>query len=622
MTRQSEFTWKFFKKDVATGRAICLLCTKTGIKESDASYAINTQAMFYHVTRVHHQKYEDVDATDGSCPPAAKRARQQLLICPPDDHWTKTQRIALAFVMNGDAYRHVEDEFFEAAFWESLSKCVPPVTRKDLSAAVRGLHAITKDFAVKLLQDKSVTLALDSWTNVCHEKIVNFVCLAPPVRVFWCSKDCDLDSATADYLASMISSVAADVEQADIRVVGIVSDNARNMTNGVDLVCSRPPHFFFPIRCAAHGVNLVMKDLLDRKGPGPLAASFEFMEQVVASFQGSQDLRRALLEHQEHLGLHKPLKLIKPSETRWNSQLRAMIRIEKLQEYVKLALSQSDQQWVRDDLQWKKLKEAIQVLKPFQIALDTVQKDKATCLGAWKAIECLRQDLGKLEKEFPCLKKITTEAWAKVFGRWATNFDCSLACAAGYLLDPSDRKHWDVQLPGDELNKAVMAICDFGSRYILRRSGILKYVAPAFGENDTKAVTNVVVEPPELLEKLATLRLELEKQLGQYVLHCAPFDDEPRQAECASEYWYRKVFVARELATAAIAVLGLCPTESSVERSFGEQSLVHTPLRNSLSEENVEAEVFLRQNFHLAFPDDPAVRKRAERLVEPDELVG
>ena len=57
-----------------------------------------------------------------------------------------------------------------------------------------------------------------------------------------------------------------------------------------------------------------------------------------------------------------------------------------------------------------------------------------------------------------------------------------------------------------------------------------------------------------------------------------------------------------------------------MERSFGQQSLVHTPLRNSLSDESIEAEVYIRMNFAIAFPDDPIVLRLSKGVSEEEEL--
>ena len=51
-----------------------------------------------------------------------------------------------------------------------------------------------------------------------------------------------------------------------------------------------------------------------------------------------------------------------------------------------------------------------------------------------------------------------------------------------------------------------------------------------------------------------------------------------------------------ELVNIATAILSICPSESSVERSFSLQSDVHSLERNKLSDELIEAEMHMKMN--------------------------
>ena len=51
-----------------------------------------------------------------------------------------------------------------------------------------------------------------------------------------------------------------------------------------------------------------------------------------------------------------------------------------------------------------------------------------------------------------------------------------------------------------------------------------------------------------------------------------------------------------EISTIAIAILSICPSEASVERSFSIQSDIHTIERNRLSEELIDAEMNIKVN--------------------------
>jgi hypothetical protein len=222
-----------------------------------------------------------------------------------------------------------------------------------------------------------------------------------------------------------------------------------------------------------------------------------------------------------------------------------------------------------------------------------------------------------LEKQFPLLTSITTEAWGRVFERWTANFDASMPCSAAYLLDPSDRKHWDKMLPRDDRQKTTERICEFGVRYLLRRSGELKYSRILMQQG-----VSVPLAPPSepVAAKMVALSTVLHVQLGRYLTKFAPFDESISPEVSARDYWFGKFVAVPELSTVAIAILSLASSEASVERSFGRQTLVHTPLRNSLGDENIEAEVFVQMNYGIVFPNDPIVVRRRERLQTSEEF--
>ena len=51
-----------------------------------------------------------------------------------------------------------------------------------------------------------------------------------------------------------------------------------------------------------------------------------------------------------------------------------------------------------------------------------------------------------------------------------------------------------------------------------------------------------------------------------------------------------------ELSKIAIAILSICPTEASVERSFSILSNIHTLERNNLHEDLIDAELSIKIN--------------------------
>ena len=76
----------------------------------------------------------------------------------------------------------------------------------------------------------------------------------------------------------------------------------------------------------------------------------------------------------------------------------------------------------------------------------------------------------------------------------------------------------------------------------------------------------------------------------------------------ARRVWRFMHNTAPELTSCALALLSLTASEAAVERTFSKQGLVHTKLRNSLSAESVQAQMFIAFNY-----------KALNRIVDADE---
>lgn len=69
------------------------------------------------------------------------------------------------------------------------------------------------------------------------------------------------------------------------------------------------------------------------------------------------------------------------------------------------------------------------------------------------------------------------------------------------------------------------------------------------------------------------------------------------------QFWQIQAITKPLLSIVAIAAISIAPSEAAVERSFSHQKLVHNPLRNSLSEESVQALMRIRFNLKLVIEE-------------------
>jgi hypothetical protein len=102
----------------------------------------------------------------------------------------------------------------------------------------------------------------DGWTDTNGSSIINFMVVAPGLPLlFWSSWSTRSKKRTARYLAGEIDRVIEEVEQeTTAQVVGVVTDNAKNMRSATSQVQSRRPHVISG-GCSAHVLNLLMQDI-------------------------------------------------------------------------------------------------------------------------------------------------------------------------------------------------------------------------------------------------------------------------------------------------------------------------------------------------------------------------
>ena len=114
---------------------------------------------------------------------------------------------------------------------------------------------------VKQIIKKADCIAIisDGWSNVCGQGIINF---STPQPVFYKSTDTRDHRHTGLYIADELKAVINDLGPQ--KVFALVTDNAANMT----VAWSKVEGSYRPIThigCAAHALNLLLKDIMSLK---------------------------------------------------------------------------------------------------------------------------------------------------------------------------------------------------------------------------------------------------------------------------------------------------------------------------------------------------------------------
>lgn len=103
---------------------------------------------------------------------------------------------------------------------------------------------------------------MDGWSNPKSKSVYNFIIITPDRKEFLYSlKDFSAESHTADFLASKIQEVIDEIGSE--KFAAVVSDNASAIAAARRKISEIYPHII-NIRCIAHFVNLISKDILGK----------------------------------------------------------------------------------------------------------------------------------------------------------------------------------------------------------------------------------------------------------------------------------------------------------------------------------------------------------------------
>jgi len=106
-------------------------------------------------------------------------------------------------------------------------------------------------------------LGLDGWTSPKGHSIYNFVIITSDRQEYLYSlKDLSAVSQTANLLESKIKEVIDEIKPE--RFAAVVSDNASAIANARQKISESYPHII-NVRCIAHFVNLISKDIIGNK---------------------------------------------------------------------------------------------------------------------------------------------------------------------------------------------------------------------------------------------------------------------------------------------------------------------------------------------------------------------
>ena len=147
-----------------------------------------------------------------------------------------------------------------------------------------------------------IAIISDGLSNIHGEGIINYI-VSTPEPVFYKSTDTKEYRHTAAYIADELVKVIR--ELGSDKVFALVTDNAANMKAAWGIVQDTFPHIT-PIGCAAHGLNLLLGDIMNLQTMQTLYKKAKKVvkhvknKQVISSTYGTLQIRprRRRLQHQ------------------------------------------------------------------------------------------------------------------------------------------------------------------------------------------------------------------------------------------------------------------------------------------------------------------------------------
>ena len=82
---------------------------------------------------------------------------------------------------------------------------------------------------------------------------------------------------------------------------------------------------------------------------------------------------------------------------------------------------------------------------------------------------------------------------------------------------------------------------------------------------------------------------DLQTQLGQWVTRSGPLALPPNPMPSPANYWHGVAVHLPLLAKVVLTIFAITPSEACVERSFSNQTLLHTDLRSTLDDSTIQA---------------------------------
>ncbi|GJP46221.1 hypothetical protein CLOM_g5530 [Closterium sp. NIES-68] len=387
-----------------------------------------------------------------------------------------------------------------------------------------------------------VSIACDGWTDGEGRPQLNILAVNSRASVFLFGVDCGTDKKGADYIAKHLKT--AIVEVGAENVVGLLMDGASANISAASIVAQEYPKVLW-IRCAAHALSLLMKDIGELNWAKP---TIEEAQQLISTLKNAQWITGHFREDS--------LKVLKTAGIRFGTNYIALERLILVRRTLKKMVST------------KGFKDYMKGRPKLRVARGTIKRP-----GFWKGVE---QVVVVLKPIYMMLRQV--DGNQEVMGKmWENNINCPLYVVGRILYPPN--QYEKIFGPDRECTKVFKQfVRDYYKGETVKMGNVLSPMA-------------TVVETEILTYTRGTGEIGEQKAKDEHILikegHLDPV-----------QWWVMNGSDCPHLTKLACKILKQCVSASTCETNWGVWESIHTARRNRLGPKRLADLVYVSHNYH------------------------
>jgi hypothetical protein len=512
---------------------------------------------------------------DHMLPTLSKKQKDQIKEC-----------IALHYYITGTSFVRIE----EANLLKAFQLCRPDVElpdRKQLAGPLleKCYERVRKETNSHLQNMKTSMFCLttDGWSNIKNEPIINYMLIGSTATFFLESVSTGEASHDAQFIANDIARVIDDLLERKINICGAVTDNTSTNKAAWNILSAKYPSMFFH-GCACHGLHLMVKDIFaptKAKRGRPVADypedyPFEHLlrfaldcKDVVSYFSYHQQIKAQLVKEQT---VRKLPALAQPASTRWGTLKACFVSLLKSESVIHSIVTSRDfisgtskqkasAQNVHDIVTSKNfvpyLQKSIAILKSIDDAIVRFQSDSVPVSEICHFFKVA------FKKDFQSMDGLVVNERSYLLHLLEKRMDFLYGDAIGfaYLLDP-------------------------------------RYLGEGMSVNEKRLIED------KLFSSMVDQKEQIFSEYTSFVINasnekdCCDFRFQMLQkgTKTILQYWTLDGKQYPHLRATALRVFSMATSSAASERNFSMNGFIHSKLRNSLKEQNVQKLLFIKSN--------------------------